>query len=127
MNHRLPVNHPLRCDECVQGDSPVARDPPSPPLWEGVRDVVADLNKRITARVRVPSGPNIPLLPVDLEPVVEQWKAQRANPEPSVESGPVERAGSPRRRPRFFTGAGTPPRAVETTYSNKLSCGTVMI
>ncbi|HVV07881.1 DUF1992 domain-containing protein [Amycolatopsis sp.] len=49
-----------------------------------VRAAVAELNTQIVAWLRAPSGPNIPVAPVDVEKVVAQWRATRP-PEPEVQ------------------------------------------
>jgi len=59
-----------------------------------VRAAVADLNQRIAAWVRTPSGPAVRLGPVDVEAVVAAWRAARpAPPDP-----PAPPAPAPRRR-----------------------------
>jgi Domain of unknown function (DUF1992) len=57
-----------------------------------VREVVEDLNKRITDWLRVPVGPPVIVVPVDVEDVVAQWKADR--PAPPVETAAPERKSS---------------------------------
>ena len=44
---------------------------------EAVRDVVAELNQRILAEVRLPSGPPIPVAPVKVDAVVARWRDDR--------------------------------------------------
>lgn len=51
---------------------------------KAVREVVGNLNQRILNHLRVPSGPDIPVRPVDVEAVVEQWKAGRPAKRPAV-------------------------------------------
>lgn len=43
-----------------------------------VRDVVEELNLRIVDWLRTPSGPRVPIAPVNADKVVEQWRADRA-------------------------------------------------
>ncbi|WP_037063261.1 DUF1992 domain-containing protein, partial [Pseudonocardia acaciae] len=40
-----------------------------------VRDVVSELNRRIADWLRTPSGPAVPLRPVDADEVVARWRA----------------------------------------------------
>lgn len=56
-----------------------------------VRAVVAELNKRIVDWLRAPSGPNVPVSPVNVDAVVEQWRANRPAP-PVVAAEPAPRA-----------------------------------
>ncbi|WP_219413389.1 J-domain-containing protein [Pseudonocardia nigra] len=42
-----------------------------------VRDVVADLNRRVVDWLRAPSGPPVPIGPVNVENVVARWRADR--------------------------------------------------
>jgi hypothetical protein len=43
-----------------------------------VREAVAELNERIVAHLRMPSGPHVPLTTVDADEVVAQWRDARA-------------------------------------------------
>ncbi|TDD65352.1 DUF1992 domain-containing protein [Jiangella aurantiaca] len=45
---------------------------------QAVRDVVGELNERIVQWLRAPSGPNIPVGPVDADAVVAEWRVARA-------------------------------------------------
>ncbi|MET0132142.1 MAG: DUF1992 domain-containing protein [Kibdelosporangium sp.] len=45
-----------------------------------VRTVVAELNQRVVAYIRAPSGPRVPVGMVDADTVVHQWKASRPAP-----------------------------------------------
>ena len=72
-----------------------------PEIVRGLRDEravrarVADLNQEILDWLRAPAGPNIPIRPVDVEEIVEQWRADRpAEPEPEPEA----EVRNPRRR-----------------------------
>ena len=61
-----------------------------------VRDAVADLNTRILAAIRGPQiGPPVRTRPLDVEAVVEQWRATRpvrtTVPAPAVAPEPVRR------------------------------------
>ncbi|MFC9553204.1 DUF1992 domain-containing protein [Rhodococcus sp. NPDC056960] len=46
------------------------------PSEQSVRDVVAQLNLQIVDWVRAPSGPRIPVSPVDADDVVATWRQQ---------------------------------------------------
>ncbi|WP_236788212.1 DUF1992 domain-containing protein [Amycolatopsis sp. GM8] len=51
-----------------------------------VRDAVAELNRRIAEWLRAPSGPHIPVAPVDADEVVAGWRESRPAPgEPPAE------------------------------------------
>src|SRR5205823_1628599 len=47
------------------------------PTERDVRDAVADLNRRIAAHVRAPSGPQVHVAPVNADDVVRRWRAER--------------------------------------------------
>ncbi|WP_199433490.1 J-domain-containing protein [Qaidamihabitans albus] len=49
------------------------------PTERTVRDVVVELNRRIAEHLRAPSGPNVPVRPVNPDEVVRQWRAARAH------------------------------------------------
>jgi DnaJ-like protein len=42
---------------------------------QGVRAAVADLNQQIADYLRAPSGPHVPIRPVDPDAVVARWRA----------------------------------------------------
>ncbi|HEY3504489.1 MAG TPA: DUF1992 domain-containing protein [Actinocatenispora sp.] len=44
---------------------------------ETVREIVAALNRRIVEHLRAPSGPHVPVAPVDVDAVVATWRAER--------------------------------------------------
>jgi Domain of unknown function (DUF1992) len=45
---------------------------------QAVRDVVAEINRRIMAWLRTPlDGPRIPVAPVDADKIVDQWRDSR--------------------------------------------------
>lgn len=44
---------------------------------ETVREAVAALNRRIVEHLRAPSGPHVPVAPVDADAVVATWRAER--------------------------------------------------
>lgn len=49
-----------------------------------VRDAAETLNRRVVEWLREPSGPRIPVSPVDVDALVESWRAERSVPEPPV-------------------------------------------
>ena len=66
-----------------------------------VRAEVADLNQRIAAWIRTPSGPQVALRPVDVEDVVAGWRASRpAPPDPAPPASPTRRRRWRQRRAR---------------------------
>jgi hypothetical protein len=59
------------------------------PTEAAVRAAVADLNERIVAWIRTPSGPQVVLRPLDAEEVVAGWRAARpAPPAPAPPAAP---------------------------------------
>jgi hypothetical protein len=82
---------PLRLRKEVERLPAEVRDLPTE---AAVRAVVAALNGRILAWLRDPSGPAVPLRPVDPEPVVAGWHAHRRtlpSPAPAAEPAPAPR------------------------------------
>ena len=79
------------------------------PTEAAVRAAVSDLNGRIVAWIRTPSGPRVPIGRVDVEEVLAGWRAGRAvgrppapaavgrPPAPAAVAPPTP-AGRPRRR-----------------------------
>ena len=64
------------------------------PSEEAVRAAVSELNRRIVDWLRAPSGPAVPVRPVDADAVVQGWR--RARPGPPPPTPPVaERPGRP--------------------------------
>jgi DnaJ-like protein len=61
---------------------------------KAVREAIGDLNERIATHLRTPSGPAVPVRPVDPEPLIERWKAGRSTP------AAVSAHGEPPRRRR---------------------------
>ncbi|MEU1982874.1 DUF1992 domain-containing protein [Nocardia sp. NPDC019395] len=66
-----------------------------------VRETVSALNRRIVDWLRVPSGPQVPIAPVDAEEVVAGWRAAAvgatlpADQRPSTgQPGPAPRSGA---------------------------------
>lgn len=81
---------------------------------QAVRHAVAELNGRVTAWIRMPSGPQVWIQPVDIDDVLQDWWAGRQGLEQGSSSAGSPSAGStggepgdgvekrPRwRRPRF--------------------------
>jgi hypothetical protein len=79
----LPESLQLRRE--VERLSETVRDLPSERL---VREQVAELNKRIVAWLRSPSGPHVRVGPVNADQVVEQWRAARPKPAPRPAAAP---------------------------------------
>lgn len=75
-----------------------------------VREVASQLNRRIAEWLRAPSGPRVPIAPVKVDRVVQQWRADRRSVAPGVarERPDVVRPGQaePRRRPRRWRRLG---------------------
>lgn len=71
---------------------------------QAVRDLVSDLNLRIAHWMREPSGPQVPIGPVNTENLVAQWRAQRSPVASDVADAPEETAEQvpPRRRARWW-------------------------
>lgn len=42
-----------------------------------VRETVTELNRRIVEWLRLPTGPHVPVAPVDADDVVAQWRSER--------------------------------------------------
>ncbi|WP_199700626.1 DnaJ family domain-containing protein [Jiangella rhizosphaerae] len=61
---------------------------------QAVRDVVAELNERIAQWLRAPSGPNIPVAPVDADTVVAEWRTARAERQAAERQIAQERAAA---------------------------------
>jgi Domain of unknown function (DUF1992) len=68
------------------------------PTEAAVRAAVADLNDRIVAWVRTPSGPQVPIRRVDVEQVLAGWRAGRAVLRPPAQAAPAAPAERPPRR-----------------------------
>ncbi|MBA8826019.1 hypothetical protein FHX42_003385 [Saccharopolyspora lacisalsi] len=62
---------------------------------QAVRDTAEELNLRIVHWLRAPSGPRVPIAPVDAESVVRQWRADQAaatETDDAAAAGPTDRA-----------------------------------
>jgi Domain of unknown function (DUF1992) len=69
------------------------------PTEQAVRDAVRELNRRIAEFLRAPSGPRLPVGPVDVEAAVRRWSEERpAEPAARPPAAPAER---PARRSRW--------------------------
>ena len=69
-----------------------------------VRDVAETLNRRVVEWLRAPSGPRIPVSPVDVDALVQTWRDQRSpEPEPAASPEPAEPARAPWWRRLFGT------------------------
>ncbi|MDI2028032.1 DUF1992 domain-containing protein [Saccharopolyspora sp. TS4A08] len=67
---------------------------------QSVRDLAAELNRRIVEHLRFPEGPRVAVAPVDVEDVVRRWRADRAaaeRDEPKLDE--PEPAPEPPRKP----------------------------
>jgi hypothetical protein len=53
------------------------------PSEQAVRAAVAELNRRIAEWLRAPSGPAVPVRPVDADAVVRDWRRRRPAPAPT--------------------------------------------
>ncbi|OLT21111.1 hypothetical protein BJF78_08605 [Pseudonocardia sp. CNS-139] len=73
----LPTSLQLRKE--VQGLPETVHDLPTE---ADVRAAVSDLNRRIAEWLRAPSGPRVPLRPVDVDAVVAAWADARPAPAP---------------------------------------------
>jgi hypothetical protein len=74
----LPTS--LRLRKELEQLADTVRDLPSERL---VREAAAELNERIVAWLRSPTPPHVPVRRVDLDQVVERWRAQRPRVPPS--------------------------------------------
>ncbi|MCX2732612.1 DUF1992 domain-containing protein [Saccharopolyspora sp. NFXS83] len=79
------------------------------PTEQDVRDLAGDLNRRIVAWLRTPSGPPVPLATVRVDDLVARWRDDRATTTPNAPAQPaehrhVERDGRWRRFTRYLRG-----------------------
>jgi len=58
------------------------------PSEQAVRAAVAELNRRIAEWLRAPSGPAVPVRPVDADAVVRDWRRRRPAPTPAPTAAP---------------------------------------
>lgn len=77
------------------------------PSEQRVRETVRDLNRRVADYLRAPSGPHVPVGPVDADDLVQQWRAARragsGQPE-AAGHGAADRPEAVRRRRWFRRG-----------------------
>ncbi|GAA0530718.1 DUF1992 domain-containing protein [Saccharopolyspora subtropica] len=64
---------------------------------QAVRDVVADLNRRIVEHLRAPTGPRVVIGVVDADDVVAQWRAERTRPTAPSRAEPGPAAAAPKK------------------------------
>ncbi|WP_063058795.1 J-domain-containing protein [Nocardia sienata] len=75
-----------------------------------VRETVAELNRRIVDWLRIPTGPQVPIAPVDADAVVRQWQERTAREDAPAaaarrpEIAPPRSAPAARRWRRIFRG-----------------------
>jgi hypothetical protein len=86
----LPTS--LRLRKEVERLSETVRGLPSERL---VREHVAELNQRIAAWLRSPSGPHVRVGPQNADEIVEQWRASRPTPARATATPPAQ---PPKRR-----------------------------
>jgi hypothetical protein len=70
------------------------------PTEAAVRAAVTDLNERVVACIRTPSGPQVPIRRVDVEEVLAGWRAGRAVARPAAPAVPAVPAALAERPPR---------------------------
>ncbi|MBB5786851.1 DUF1992 domain-containing protein [Jiangella mangrovi] len=61
---------------------------------QAVRDVVRELNEQVMQWLRAPSGPQIPVAPVDADTVVAEWRTARAERAAAEQQVQAERAAA---------------------------------
>jgi hypothetical protein len=61
------------------------------PTEEAVRAAVAEVNRRIAEWVRAPSGPAVPVRPVDTDAILQEWRSARPTPPAAPASAAPER------------------------------------
>ncbi len=67
-----------------------------------VREVAAELNRRIVEHLRFPVGPQVAIAPVKVDSLVERWRSQRpATQAPDTPEPAADQRSTPRRR-RWF-------------------------
>lgn len=57
------------------------------PSEQAVRDIVKELNLRIANWLRAPSGPHLPIGPVNADKMVHQWHTARGTTTPRITAG----------------------------------------
>ncbi|MCA1189047.1 MULTISPECIES: DUF1992 domain-containing protein [unclassified Saccharopolyspora] len=82
------------------------------PSEQAVRDAAAELNRRILAWLRTPTGPQVPLGLVQVEELVADWRDQRARARATAPAAPVRAepsGGRWQRITRFLRGTSRFP------------------
>ncbi|WP_243787691.1 DUF1992 domain-containing protein [Saccharopolyspora gloriosae] len=83
------------------------------PTEQDVRDVAGELNRRIVAWLRTPSGPQVPIATVRIDDLVDRWRADRATGTPAApppaEPRHVARDGRWQRFTRYLRGTSRFP------------------
>ncbi|MEN0137314.1 MAG: DUF1992 domain-containing protein [Rhodococcus sp. (in: high G+C Gram-positive bacteria)] len=74
------------------------------PSEQAVRDVVAQLNLQIVEWLRAPSGPRIPVTPVDTDEVVATWRRQKQYVRKPRQAAPEPAPDPPRAGRRWWRG-----------------------
>ncbi|TDD38771.1 DnaJ family domain-containing protein [Saccharopolyspora elongata] len=69
---------------------------------QAVRDVAADLNRRIVEHLRAPTGPQVAIGPVNVDEVVASWRVGRPEPVRQPAAEPVEPAAAAPRKSRWW-------------------------
>lgn len=67
-----------------------------------VREVAAELNRRIVEHLRFPDGPRVAIAPVNVDSLVERWRSQRAAAQAPDTPKPAAEQRSASRRRRWF-------------------------
>lgn len=79
------------------------------PTEDAVREAVREVNLRVAAWIRTPTGPVIPVAPADPERVVAAWRAGRSFPGADGLEGPGEAAHPPVQQGATTAGALAAP------------------
>lgn len=67
---------------------------------QAVRDAGSELNRRIVEHLRAPVGPQVAIAPVDVEALVERWRADHPQTSPSAGQQPSAERSNP--KPRWW-------------------------
>lgn len=83
------------------------------PTEQAVRDVAGELNRRVVAWLRTPSGPQVPIATVRIDALVERWRDDRTTgtppPAAPTENPRAEHDGRWRRFTRYLRGTARYP------------------
>ena len=89
------------------------------PTEDAVRQAVRDVNLRVAAWIRTPTGPVIPVAPADPERVVAAWRAARAPARGEELASPAQdRATTADRRTQPGTDDGAGPAADDGDHAS---------